>query len=88
MGVSFCMGPVGEPGEGVHLQGTMKDSEGGLWKWSIALCGSSVGESRGGGLHCWGSGMIWRGGLRRRSFLSAGGPVGELGRVFFCRGLM
>jgi len=26
MGVSLCRGPVGEPGEGVHLQGTVRDS--------------------------------------------------------------
>jgi hypothetical protein len=41
--VDGCLhrGPVGEPGEGVHLQGTVI-VRGGLWKWSISLYGSSV----------------------------------------------
>jgi hypothetical protein len=26
MGVSLCRGPTGEAGEGVHLQGTVRDS--------------------------------------------------------------
>jgi hypothetical protein len=44
MGLSLHRGPVGVPVEGVHLQGTMRDSEGGLWKWSIYVsCRSSVG---------------------------------------------
>jgi hypothetical protein len=47
MGVSLCRGPVGDPGEGVHLQGNMRDSEGELRKWSVSHFGCSVGESRG-----------------------------------------
>jgi len=43
--VDGCLhrGPVGEPGEGVHLWGTV--IVGGLWKWSISLYGSSVRET-------------------------------------------
>jgi len=40
MGVSLHRGPLGEPGEGVCLQGTARDRE--LWKWSISLYGSSA----------------------------------------------
>jgi hypothetical protein len=49
MGVPLRWGPIGEPGEGVYLQGNMRDSEGGLRKWSICVCGDSVGGPRGGG---------------------------------------
>jgi hypothetical protein len=77
MGVSLHRGPVGEPAEGVHLQGAMRDREGGLLNWSISLCRSSVGVSRGG-LLCWGSGRIWGAGLRGRAFLSVGAPLGSL----------
>jgi len=29
--------------EGARIPGTLKDELGGLWKWSISLCGSSMG---------------------------------------------
>jgi hypothetical protein len=37
MGLSLRRGPVGKTGERVHLQGTMRDSQG-LQKWSISVC--------------------------------------------------
>ena len=68
-------GPIGEPGEGVHLQGTAI-VEGGVRKWSISLYGSSV---RG----------IWRHKRRlwRCAPLSMGASLGNLGEGSYARGL-
>ena len=41
LSLSLCRGPIGEPVEGAHLQGT-EIVEGGLRKWSISLYRSSV----------------------------------------------
>jgi len=66
MGVSLRRGPLGEPGEGVHLQGTVRDR--GLWKWSISLYRSSVRGT------CRRARRLWR-----WSSLSMGASVGNLG---------
>jgi len=58
MGVSFRRVHIGETA-GLRLLGILRDTEGGLWKESISLRGSSVsGKCRR--LLCWESGRIWR----------------------------
>ena len=75
MGVSLCMGPTGEPGEGLRLQGTVEIVEGGLRKWSISLYGSSVRST-------------WRHTRRlwRWAPLSMGASLGNLGEGSYAGG--
>jgi len=41
-GISLHRSPAGEPGRHLIYQGLCKMNEGGHWKWSISLCGSSM----------------------------------------------
>jgi hypothetical protein len=49
MDISLHRGPAGEPGRGFIYQGLRKMNEGGLWKWSNSLCGSSMRGNWGEG---------------------------------------
>jgi len=50
--------PLGEPGGVAGLPRTLRDSESGLCKWSVSLCGNCVRGNVDGGLLYWESGKL------------------------------